>query len=257
MIRHGVPMTERAAHSRIVDHMNGSNKTPMRTIAFYSYKGGTGRSLLLLNTAFFLAEAGQHVVMLDLDLEAPGLHHKLGLLIQRKRPNIPIRREKRRGTDERIGPGSIDMLLDWQLDEEEWKVDEYLYKIEREGFKGSLEVIPAGAGPSSYYAGLLEKLNWRRLNRANKEGLIRSREGVKKLKRDLQSRQDPVDYLLVDARTGVTDASALALYGLAETAVCLFTGTPESVEGSGADHGRTLRSSPTRERCSGLEPRAR
>src|SRR6185295_1485426 len=50
----------------------------MQTVAFYSYKGGVGRTLLVANTAQFLAMSGRKVVALDLDLEAPGLHQKLG-----------------------------------------------------------------------------------------------------------------------------------------------------------------------------------
>jgi len=46
----------------------------MRTIGFYSYKGGVGRTNLLLNVAWHLARRRQlHVGILDLDLEAPGL----------------------------------------------------------------------------------------------------------------------------------------------------------------------------------------
>ena len=41
---------------------------------FYSYKGGTGRSMLVANTGWLLASAGYHVLMVDWDLEAPGLH---------------------------------------------------------------------------------------------------------------------------------------------------------------------------------------
>ena len=50
----------------------------MLTITFYSYKGGVGRSLALANCAKFLAYHGKKVVVMDLDLEAPGLHHKFG-----------------------------------------------------------------------------------------------------------------------------------------------------------------------------------
>jgi Mrp family chromosome partitioning ATPase len=50
----------------------------MQTIAFYSYKGGVGRSLLVANAARFLGMLGKRVVALDLDVEAPGLHYKLG-----------------------------------------------------------------------------------------------------------------------------------------------------------------------------------
>ena len=46
-------------------------------ITFYSYKGGTGRTMALANVACLLAEhAGpkEHVLVIDWDLEAPGLH---------------------------------------------------------------------------------------------------------------------------------------------------------------------------------------
>src|SRR5580658_9529805 len=45
-----------------------------KIITFYSYKGGTGRSMTLANVAWLLANAGKRVLMIDWDLEAPGLH---------------------------------------------------------------------------------------------------------------------------------------------------------------------------------------
>src|SRR5207253_7638393 len=47
-------------------------------ITFYSYKGGTGRTMALANMACLLARGrvdGQRILMIDWDLEAPGLHH--------------------------------------------------------------------------------------------------------------------------------------------------------------------------------------
>jgi cellulose biosynthesis protein BcsQ len=41
-------------------------------VTFYSYKGGVGRTLALLNVAAVLAANGRKVVAVDLDLEAPG-----------------------------------------------------------------------------------------------------------------------------------------------------------------------------------------
>ena len=49
----------------------------MRVISFYSYKGGTGRTLLVANLAVYAARLGCSVVMVDLDLEAPGLAYKV------------------------------------------------------------------------------------------------------------------------------------------------------------------------------------
>lgn len=43
------------------------------SFTFYSYKGGVGRSLALLNTAYVLASWGRHVLIVDMDLEAPGV----------------------------------------------------------------------------------------------------------------------------------------------------------------------------------------
>src|SRR4051812_6074055 len=46
-----------------------------RIITFYSYKGGTGRSFLLANVAWILASTGRRILLVDWDLEAPGLHN--------------------------------------------------------------------------------------------------------------------------------------------------------------------------------------
>src|SRR5882724_2390406 len=45
-----------------------------KIITFYSYKGGTGRSMALANAAWLLAMNGKRVLTIDWDLEAPGLY---------------------------------------------------------------------------------------------------------------------------------------------------------------------------------------
>ena len=45
-----------------------------KIVTFYSYKGGTGRSMALANVAWVLASSGKRVLAIDWDLEAPGLH---------------------------------------------------------------------------------------------------------------------------------------------------------------------------------------
>ncbi|HEV7816978.1 MAG TPA: hypothetical protein VGP06_18010, partial [Janthinobacterium sp.] len=51
---------------------------PGEVVTFYSYKGGTGRTMALSNIAILLARrqnATVPVLMIDWDMEAPGLHH--------------------------------------------------------------------------------------------------------------------------------------------------------------------------------------
>src|SRR5260370_10909342 len=48
----------------------------MKTITFYSYKGGNGRTLAAANFAVYLAKLGLKVVIMDFDLDAPGVDSK-------------------------------------------------------------------------------------------------------------------------------------------------------------------------------------
>ncbi len=55
---------------------NNAN-TPVKngqTVTFYSYKGGVGRSMALVNIACLAAKEKKKVLLIDCDLEAPGLH---------------------------------------------------------------------------------------------------------------------------------------------------------------------------------------
>lgn len=53
---------------------DGVERRPGRILTFYSYKGGTGRSMAVANIAWILSSSGKKVPVLDWDLEAPGLH---------------------------------------------------------------------------------------------------------------------------------------------------------------------------------------
>ncbi len=44
--------------------------SPGKVITFYSFKGGTGRSMALANVAWILASCGKRVLAVDWDLEA-------------------------------------------------------------------------------------------------------------------------------------------------------------------------------------------
>jgi cellulose biosynthesis protein BcsQ len=43
-----------------------------QVVTFFSYKGGTGRTMALANVARILASQGKRVLVVDWDLDAPG-----------------------------------------------------------------------------------------------------------------------------------------------------------------------------------------
>ena len=45
----------------------------MYITTFYSFKGGVGRTMALVNAAVKLVQGGRRVLVVDFDLEAPGL----------------------------------------------------------------------------------------------------------------------------------------------------------------------------------------
>ena len=49
------------------------DKKPGLVYTFYSYKGGVGRSMALANVGVLIAAEGHRVLLVDWDLEAPGL----------------------------------------------------------------------------------------------------------------------------------------------------------------------------------------
>src|ERR1043166_2513614 len=51
----------------------------MKIVMFWSYKGGSGRTVAAANAAAALAKLGKKTAIIDLDFEAPGLHHLYGV----------------------------------------------------------------------------------------------------------------------------------------------------------------------------------
>jgi MinD-like ATPase involved in chromosome partitioning or flagellar assembly len=72
----------------------------MKTITFYSYKGGVGRTLAAANFALYLAKLGRKTVLVDFDLEAPGLDAKFA---QFSGFELPVDQK-----------GLLDYILDYQ-----------------------------------------------------------------------------------------------------------------------------------------------
>ncbi len=188
----------------------------MQTITFYGYKGGTGRTLALANAAKYLARLGQKVFAIDLDLEAPGLHHKLRL--NANAPTPPVEE------------GVVDFLYAFV---EENAVPDKLrrYTIalpNDEDRDGAVMLMPAGNVVAAQYWQKLAALSWHDLfYRDAAEGLPLFLE----LKERIKDQFSP-DFLLIDARTGITEIGGVATTVLADQVVCLLLNNTENLEGT-------------------------
>mgnify|MGYP001157752160 CR=1 FL=1 len=82
-----VKVADRLASSANWDEISSVNINTPR-IVFFSIKGGVGRSSALAATAWHLAEKGRRVLIVDLDLESPGLSS--AILSTEKQPTYGI-----------------------------------------------------------------------------------------------------------------------------------------------------------------------
>jgi hypothetical protein len=188
----------------------------VQTITFYGYKGGTGRTLALANAAVYLARLKQRVFAIDLDLESPGLHHKLALSPGGALP--PIER------------GIVDCIHTFVTEHRiPDRLASYTVAVPSEEERdGPITLMPAGSVPSSGY--------WRKLARLNWHDLFYSPEaqGVPfflELKERIRAEFSP-DFLLIDARTGITEVGGVATTLLPDQVVCLLLNNQENLEGA-------------------------
>jgi hypothetical protein len=93
---------------------------------------------------------------------------------------------------------------------------------------GWLLLMPAGPAPRGSYWAVLKELN-DKLRPADPSG--RGFMAMLDLQARIQDELKP-DYLLIDARTGVTEIGSLATTILADTVVCMFVANLESLDGT-------------------------
>lgn len=189
----------------------------METLAFYSYKGGVGRSLLLANTARFLASLGKGVVALDLDFEAPGLHYKL------------VQAVVREGGLEKLGGAVPYLVATAQGATSPPPLEEHMVEVPVPPESGGwLRLMPAGPAPNRAYWTALKQLGEEvRFDDPSGQGLMPLLDLHARIEDELKP-----DYLLIDARTGVTELGGLATTILADTIVCMFVANQESLDGT-------------------------
>ena len=194
-------------------------------VTFYSYKGGAGRSMALANVGWILATHGKRVLLVDWDLEAPGLHRYL-------HPFLPDK-------DLVASPGVIDLMWDFVSaamdptapDDPGWhekyaRISPYAISADYVfAGEGTLDLVPAGRQDGAY-AQQVSTFDWSRFYQELGGGVF-----LDSLKADMRSHYDMV---LIDSRTGVSDTSGICTVQLPDVLVNCFTASTQSIEGSAA-----------------------
>ncbi len=182
----------------------------MRTITFYSYKGGVGRTLAAANFAVYLAKLGLKTVVIDFDLEAPGIDAKFPLL------KVPADQK-----------GILDYILDYQLNNEDpGSVEQICLQVPIESLESAtpLWLIPAGQYLSEEYYRKLSQIDWSFIFSEERDGVAFFQQFLAHIKQELQA-----DFVIIDSRTGITEIAGLCTQQLADEVLMLSSLSSESI----------------------------
>ncbi|MGH9430044.1 MAG: KGGVGR-motif variant AAA ATPase, partial [Terriglobia bacterium] len=206
--------------------MASSPTQPGKIIAFYSYKGGTGRSMALANVACLLskrlAKTSQRVLVMDWDLEAPGLHRffsaKSDLPEYESRPGVMNYFYSLREMLA-ANPDLCEQLAapeGWRVLGQKLSLDSYLIPDVVSG----VDFMRAGRFDPEYPK-LVGSFNWIELFEHYGAAIRAFRELLAMT----------FAYTLVDSRTGLTDVSGICTTLLPEKLVGVFTPNRQSLHG--------------------------
>ena len=179
----------------------------MYVTTFYSFKGGVGRTMALVNVAVDIARQGRRVLAVDFDLEAPGLD-----TFDLPRPAAPT-------------PGIIDFVNAYLATGHAPKVEDYLFEFPRAANgDGNLWIMPSGAHRESYAADFA-RIDWGNLYEKHDGYLL-----FEDMKEQWRTTIRP-DYVLIDSRTGHTDVGGICTRQLPEGVVVLFFPNAQNLRG--------------------------
>ncbi len=171
----------------------------MYVMTFYSFKGGVGRTMALLNVAGELLRKGRSVLVVDFDLEAPGIDtYKL------PRPSTRT-------------PGIVEYVTEYLQTGVAPSFLGFCYESPRvvEG-SGRLWIMPSGRQEQPEYAAELAAIDWQDLY-ANRDGFLL----FQNLRAEWENRLQP-DYVLIDSRTGHTDVTGICTRQLPDAVAVFF-----------------------------------
>lgn len=179
----------------------------MYTTTFYSFKGGVGRTQALVNVGVELANRGRRVLLVDFDLEAPGVD------------TFPLPRPQR------PTPGIVEFVTSYRETGEAPDASKHIYESLGVGrSQGRLWIMPAGVQDGTY-AKRLSDIDWQQLY-AEEQGYLLFED----LKRQWKRALEP-DYVLIDSRTGHSDIAGICTRQLPDGVVILFFPTDQNLRG--------------------------
>ncbi|WP_338681167.1 FxSxx-COOH system tetratricopeptide repeat protein [Streptomyces acidiscabies] len=195
-----------------------------RIVTFYSYKGGTGRTMALANVAWILAANGKRVLAVDWDLEAPGLHRFFHPFLDPATVGATT--------------GVIDLLTEYAWaatdDDGEGRPDDWhreYARVQRHAVSvdwafpepGTLDLVTAGRQNRDYSA-IVATFDWDNFYDRLGGGLF-----FDALRDDMRANYD---YVLIDSRTGLSDIADICTAHLPDVLVDCFTLSDQSIDGA-------------------------
>ena len=173
----------------------------MYVSTFYSFKGGVGRTMALVNAAVQLAQRGRKVLAVDFDLEAPGLD-TFDVL---RSPSASL--------------GIVDFVSEYLATGEAPDVERF---VDRSALDG-LWIMPSGSQQG--YAASLGEIDWNDLYEQHSGYLL-----FEDLKEQWRKIIQP-DYVLIDSRTGHTDTCGICTRQLPDAVTLLFFPNEQNLRG--------------------------
>lgn len=173
-------------------------------IVFYSFKGGLGRSTALASFAIQRANRGERVCVVDFDLDSPGLGSVLSADIE----------------GHTAAWGVVDFLIEHGMPDV--PLPDYFHRCNRASGAGELLVFPAGR-IDEHYMDKLARVDLEEPPASTHNGLV-------DLLRRARDQLEP-NWILLDARTGVSEPAGQLLSGLAHLHVLIGTTQDQSWQG--------------------------
>jgi cellulose biosynthesis protein BcsQ len=179
-------------------------------VVFYGLKGGVGRSTALSMLAYSLARKGKRVLLLDFDLESPGLS---GLMLP---------------ADRVAGFGLVDWFVEDAVHSDESVLNDLVSDSPlADNTTGHIRVAAAmGQGETSYLAKLARVY----ADVPTSAGPERFAQRMARLVKALEVRERP-DIVLIDSRAGLHDLAAISIATLADLALLFATDSEQNWQG--------------------------